>query len=308
MVLSQRMPDLPMLETLQAVARLESLSAAAAELGITQQAVSARLKALEARVGVPLLRRGPRGSALTAAGVSVVEWADRLLDTATAVDTALATLRTSRASQLRVAASLTIAEQLLPTWLVRMRADLLRRGEQPPEVILHAANSEQVLERVRAGTADLGLIETPTVPRGLSHRTVATDELVVVVAPDHPWARRRRPLAASQLARTPMVWRESGSGTRDSAMGAIGRAVGNPDVAAAALELSTTSAVKAAVTAGAGPAVLSRLALGDELRAGRLVAVDVEGLDLRRNLRAVWIGGRELPPGPIRQLLSYRDR
>ncbi|NNG37547.1 LysR substrate-binding domain-containing protein [Nakamurella aerolata] len=308
MVLSQRMPDLPMLETLQAVARLESLSAAAAELGITQQAVSARLKALEARVGVPLLRRGPRGSALTAAGVSVVEWADRLLDTATAVDTALATLRTSRASQLRVAASLTIAEQLLPTWLVRMRADLLLRGEQPPEVILHAANSEQVLERVRAGTADLGLIETPTVPRGLSHRTVATDELVVVVAPDHPWARRRRPLAASQLARTPMVWRESGSGTRDSAMAAIGRAVGNPDVAAAALELSTTSAVKAAVTAGAGPAVLSRLALGDELRAGRLVAVDVEGLDLRRNLRAVWIGGRELPPGPIRQLLSYRDR
>nr|WP_246233171.1 LysR family transcriptional regulator [Nakamurella aerolata] len=306
--MSQRMPDLPMLETLQAVARLESLSAAAAELGITQQAVSARLKALEARVGVPLLRRGPRGSALTAAGVSVVEWADRLLDTATAVDTALATLRTSRASQLRVAASLTIAEQLLPTWLVRMRADLLLRGEQPPEVILHAANSEQVLERVRAGTADLGLIETPTVPRGLSHRTVATDELVVVVAPDHPWARRRRPLAASQLARTPMVWRESGSGTRDSAMAAIGRAVGNPDVAAAALELSTTSAVKAAVTAGAGPAVLSRLALGDELRAGRLVAVDVEGLDLRRNLRAVWIGGRELPPGPIRQLLSYRDR
>lgn len=308
MVLSARMPDLPMLETLQALARQASLSAAAAELGITQQAVSARLKALESRIGVPLLQRSPRGSTLTAAGVTAVEWADRLLDTASAVDAALATLRNDRASKLRVAASLTIAEQLLPTWLVRMRTDLLRRGEQPPEVILHAQNSEQVLGQVRAGTVDLGLIESPVVPRDLAHRTVATDELVVVVAPEHPWARRRRPITASRLARTPMVWRESGSGTRDSAMAAIVRAAGTPSIAAAALELSTTSAVKAAVAAGAGPAVLSRLALGDELRAGRLVAVEVAELDLRRALRAVWAGGRAVPPGPVRQLLSYRDR
>ena len=73
------------------------------------------------------------------------------------------------------------------------------------------------------------------------------------------------------------------------------------------LELSSTSAVRSAVSAGAGPAVLSSLAVQDDLAAGRLVAVAVEGLDLRRSLRAVWPAGQR-PAGPARDLLAIAAR
>src|SRR3954447_23084321 len=104
------MPDLVSLEILVAVARTGSLSAAAREAGLTQQAVSARMAAMEAQTGVRLATRTTRGAELTAAGVVVVQWADRLLSAAHEVDAGLASLRDDNRSRIRVSASLTIAE------------------------------------------------------------------------------------------------------------------------------------------------------------------------------------------------------
>ncbi len=117
-VLSPRMPDLAALEVLLAVAHTGSLNAAAKQIGVSQQAVSARISTIETQIGVPLVRRTPQGSTLTPAGVTVAAWADRLIGIASEFDTGLATLRHGRHSRLRVSASLTIAEQLLPRWLV----------------------------------------------------------------------------------------------------------------------------------------------------------------------------------------------
>lgn len=299
------MPDLAALEILLAVARTGSLSAAARESGLTQQAVSARMRALEARTGVVLATRTPRGASLTPAGAVVAQWADRLLNLAEEVDTGLAALRDSGRSTLRISASLTIAEHFLPSWLVSLRADALRRGEQPVRVVLTATNSDAVLEQVRDGGADVGFVEGPGAPRGLRSRVVAHDELVLVVPPRHPWSRRDAVTPAT-LAATPLVSREPGSGTRDFLTAALHRAIG-PDVAlaVAALELSTGAAVRAAVLAGAAPAVLSRTVVADDLRAGRLRAVPVPELDLHRSLRAVWPGSRVPPPGPVRTLLAH---
>ena len=111
------------MEALVAVARTGSLNTAASELGRTQQAVSSRIAALEAQTGVALVRRTTRGSALTPAGVVVVEWAATLLDQAARLDAGLATLRHDRQVQVRVAASQTIAERLLPRWLVEFDAE-----------------------------------------------------------------------------------------------------------------------------------------------------------------------------------------
>jgi len=74
---------------------------------------------------------------------------------------------------------------------------------------------------------------------------------------------------------------------------------------APALELSTSAAVRAAVLAGSAPAVLSRLAVSDDIATGRLRVVPVSGLDLRRDLRAVWLGGRTPPAGAVRDLLGH---
>lgn len=113
-------------------------------------------------------------------------------------------------------------------------------------------------------------------------------------------------MTASELSQTPLVTREPGSGTRDSLTAALSQALtDSTQQASPVLELSTASAVRAAVLAGAGPAVMSRLAVADDLAAGRLRAVDVLDLNLRRNLRAIWVGGRTPPAGAIRDLLSH---
>lgn len=107
-----------------------------------------------------------------------------------------------------------------------------------------------------------------------------------------------------ELAATPVVTREQGSGTREFLAAALKGAAGAEQVRPA-LELSSAAAVCAAVLADAGPAVLSRLAVADDLQLGRLRTVDVTGLDLRRALRAVWLGARTPPAGAARDLLSH---
>jgi len=300
------MPELSAFEVLLTVAKVGSLGAAGRELGLTQQAVSARLTSIEAQTGVRLAVRTARGSHLTPAGVVVAEWADKLLDVAQHVDAGLASLRTERRKRIKVVASLTIAEQLMPRWLVSLQAAATRSGRTAPDVILTATNSDHAISAVRDGAADLGFIESPGVPAGLRMSVVAQDELVTIVPPDHKWARRSKAVSASELSQTPLVAREPGSGTRDSLTAALRSALGDAvEQASPVLELSSAAAVRGAVLAGAGPAVMSRLAVADDLAVGRLRAVDVPELNLRRELRAIWVGGRTPPAGAIRDLLSH---
>jgi len=290
--LAHRVPDLGALELLLAVARLGSLGAAAREVGVTQPAASSRIRSMERQLGVALVDRSPRGSRLTDAGALVTDWARRIVAAAEAFDVGAQALRDRRDSRLRVAASMTIAEYLLPGWLLALRA-----GRPDTAVSLLAGNSAAVAERLLSGEADLGFVEGVSVPPGLDFTVIAHDRLIVVTAPGHAWARRRRPLDASELAATPLILREKGSGTRqvlDAALGGLARPL---------IELSSTTAVKAAAVSGAGPAVLSELAVGEELAMRRLVRVPVEGVALARELRAVWPTGHR-PVGPARELLS----
>lgn len=283
------MPDLGAMELLLAVARHGSLGRAARDLGITQPAASSRVRSMERLLGVALVDRSPRGSRLTAEGVLVTDWARRVVEAAEAFDAGAQALRGRRDSRLRIAASMTIAEYLLPGWLIALRAE--RPGTA---VSLSAGNSAVVAERLLSDEADLGFVEGLGVPAGLDSAVIGHDRLVVVAAPSHPWARRRHPLPPAELAATPLVLRERGSGTRqvlDAALAAHG------GLAEPLIELSSTTAVKASVVSGAGPSVLSELALGEELAARRLVQIPVEGVRLRRDLRAVWRRG-PLPAGP----------
>ncbi|MFY4722661.1 LysR family transcriptional regulator [Streptomyces sp. LaBMicrA B280] len=290
--LAHRVPDLAALELLLAVARLGSLGAAAREVGITQPAASSRIRSMERQLGVALVDRSPRGSRLTDAGVLVTDWARRVVEAAAAFDAGARALRDRRDSRLRVAASMTIAEYLLPGWLLALHA------ERPDTAVsLLAGNSARVAELLLSGEADLGFVEGLSVPAGLDAVVIGHDRLIVVTAPGHPWARRRRPLSPRELGETPLILRERGSGTRqvlDAALGGLARPL---------IELSSTTAVKASAVSGAGPSVLSELAVREELALRRLVAVPVEGVSLRRDLRAVWPKGHR-PTGPARDLLA----
>lgn len=300
-MLAPHVPDLRALELLLVVGRTGSLGAAASELGISQQAASSRIRTMESLVGEPLLARSKRGSKLTSIGELVTQWAARVVEAAEELDAGIAALKVDRRGHLAVAASLTIAEHLLPGWMVALRAERLKSGWEVPELTMTATNSATVVQLVRSGSVDLGFVEGPEAPRGLRRRKVGVDELVVVVGPGHPWARRgRRPVTAAQLAATPLVVREAGSGTRT----VLERALARFTTPSPALELSSTAAVRSAVSAGAGPAALGRHAVRDDVATGRLVVVEVQGVDLTRVLHAVWMGGPQPPEGPARDLVA----
>ena len=284
-----RLPDLEALQLLVGVADTGSLGKAAARAAISQPSASARMATLERRLGLRLLERSPSGSKLTADGAVVTDWARRVLDQAEALVSGAEALRTRARDRdrLAVAASLTIAEHLMPKWLLELR-------QQRPDtrVGLTVANSHQVIELLRSGDADLGFVEGSWIPRDLHAAVVGRDRLAVVVAPAHPWARRRHPLTAADLAAEPLLLRESGSGTREVLEAALA-AYDGPAVPL--LELGATAPLRSAALSGTGPAVLSALAVAEDVAAGRLVQVTVaDDVALGRTLRAVWRRGHEL--------------
>lgn len=277
-------PDFAALELLVAVADHGSLGAGARAVGVAQPNASRSLSRLERRLGITLLVRSTHGSDLTPQGVVVVEWARNVLDAGHALLRGVAGLAQNTGSVLPVAASQTIAEHLLPQWISRLRRTI------DITVDIHVENSADVLAEVLDGHVAVGFVEGHGAPRGVRSTVVAHDELVLVIAPDHPWSRRRGKLPLEALAATPLVTREQGSGTRN----VLDRALGPLGPATASLELGSNAAVRVAVRAGTAPAVLSRLAVADDLAHGELIEVPVVGLDTRRNLRAIWIGPRTL--------------
>ncbi|WP_209020746.1 LysR substrate-binding domain-containing protein [Nocardioides sp. 1609] len=294
------LPDLPSLRLLADVARLGSIGAAGREAGISQQSASERLRSMETLTGLTLVQRATSGSTVTAAGRLLVEWSADLLERAEEVEGALRTLRDERSRELHVHASMTVAEHLLPRWLVRLRL------ERAISASLRATNSEAVVAAVRSGEADVGFVEGAGDLAGLATAVVGSDELALVASPLDAWARRRRPLDAAQVAARPLTSREQGSGTRlvwEQALRAGGADLVEPDSA-----LTTTAAVLATVAAGGPPAFVSRRAAARDVEAGVLVEVPTTGLALGRSFTAIWVGGRRPPAGPVRDLLAIAAR
>jgi DNA-binding transcriptional LysR family regulator len=275
--------DLAVLELLVSAVELGSMSQAAARHHLTQPAVSMRLARLERRVGLHLLQRAPTGCKPTREGQAVVEWARDLLDHASRVGAAIEALRVSRRGRLAIAASLTIAEQLLPGWLSNVP-----RQAPSAEISVTVTNSEEVVELVRRDAVGLGFIESDDEVDRLRVCEVGQDRLVVAVAPQHPWRRRRSPLQPHHLADTPMVLRESGSGTRSTFEHALQAAGHSP--APPLIELNSTAAIRSAVSEGLAPTVISELSIRDDVAAGRLVVVPTTGISLDRKFRAIWRG------------------
>lgn len=297
-----RVPDLAALRLLVDTARLGSIGAAARAAGISQQSASERLRGVEAQTGLSLLRRGTRGSEVTDQGRVVVEWAGRLLDLAEEIDHALGGLRSDRDRDLVVFSSMTIAESLLPRWLVQLRQRQEAEQRRPTAVSLTATNSTRVVAALHTGEAHLGFVEGLSAPAGLSSVAVAADELVLVTAAGTALARRRTPLAPEEVAGLRTTGREAGSGTREVVEGAL--AAHGLEPGPDRVELPTAAAVREAVAAGGAPAFLSRRVARRELDTGQLVEVATRDLDLARTFRAVWSGPSRPPAGPVRELVA----
>ncbi len=254
-----------------------SVGGAADTLQLTQSAVTKRLQALERRTGGRLLERGRFGVRPTDLGRAVYPAAKRAL---TALDEVTAAVERSQAGggvDLKLSASYTIGEYLLPGWLATFRQ---LRPEIHPQ--LEVVNSPAALDALREQRSDIAFVEGLDSVDGLEALTIARDELAVVVAADHRWARRRA-VRLADLSGEPYLTREAASGTRAVAAAALaeGGVILVPSLQAASLQ-----SLKRALTGG-GFTLISRLTIDAEQRDGTLAALPIRGVDLTRELRAV---------------------
>lgn len=297
------LPDLVSLDLLRSVGEFGSIRRAALAHNVSQPAASMRLRYLEKTLGLVLLDRANGRARLTPAGVAVVEWSAQILEGVGELLIGTKALRHQGENSLRLAASMTVAEYMVPLWLGKLDATALDIS-----VSLQVGNTVQVTEIIRAQRADIGFVEGWTAPSDLSHRIICSDDLVVVVPPDHHWAHRKKSVTARELASTPLILREIGSGTReilDKALELEGLET------LPMVELGSNTAIKAMVSSGAAPGVLSRLVTKTEVDAGRLVIVTTSGISLDRSIRAIWLKGKSMPILAKRLLKlvtdSYRD-
>lgn len=253
-----------------AVAEREHLTRAADVLNLTPSAVSAAIRALEERHEVRLFHRVGRGIELTGAGRIFLDEARATLARARAAELALTELGGLRRGTLSIQASQTIASYWLPALLVQFHDRHPGVG-----VDLAVGNTATVSKAVFEGAAELGFIEGDIDIPDLATRIVAHDHLIVVVAPDHPWAGRGQ-IAQHELVRAHWVLREPGSGTRSVFETALAERGIDPGALNVSLELPSNEAVRGAVEVGRHVAVMSELAAEPFLHAGRLVRAGVD--------------------------------
>ena len=289
------------LRIFQAVARHGSYSRAAEALFISQPGVSQQIKSLEASVGMPLFDRLGRRVHLTEAGETLLTYADRVLTLLDEAEGLLRDLGDLNRGTVKVAASTTAGIYVVPAAL-----GAFHKRYPGMQLSLDVLNRYMVLQRLLGRQVDfaiMGLIEDAD---GLEVERFLPNELVVIASPRLPRAGQRR-IPPAQLGEETILIREEGSGTRSDTESLFAR-LGAP--LHVGMELRSMGAIKQAVTADLGIAVMPQAAIALELALGRLVVLDVEGFPVRRD----WSLVRQANRRPSRAaaalwdfLIEYRD-
>lgn len=263
------------LEVFVATARAGSTRAAADQIARSQSAASATLADLEGTLGVELFDRVGRRLLLNENGRSLLAKAASLLDRAAELEQMF---MSEHVTPLRVAASLTIGEVLLPELVARWKA--VHSGSP---VLVAIGNSSEVIEAVAAFEVDIGFVEGPQTHPDLVVRPWLADELVIVAAPTHPLATARR-IEPQALREAAWAMRERGSGTREAVDRWLVEHLGHIEVE---FELGSTEAIKRLVVHGAALGCMSRHAVAAALAEGSLVELRAGLPPARRQLAIV---------------------
>lgn len=279
------------LTVFRAVATQVSFRKASESLHLSQPAVSQHVHALEEELGVRLFDRSGVRIALTPAGRLLLKYAERsgrILEEAAA---ALSKLDGEVSGALRVGASTTVAQYILPRILGAFLKD-------NPRVTLSVAsgNTEEVVALLLKDAVMLGMIEGPPLTKEVHTEKFLDDRMVMIAPRSHEWSGIAS-VPLSSLAKVPLLMREQGSGSRRVVEQAIRKAGLPLNQLHIQMELDSTEAIVSGVEAGLGLGFVSEWAVGKALRLGTVTLVRVDGLDIRRDLTLIRKLG-PLPDGP----------
>ncbi|MGI9953154.1 selenium metabolism-associated LysR family transcriptional regulator [Moorellaceae bacterium AZ2] len=270
--------NLNYLRTFVTIAEAGSLSETAQRLFLTQPAVTQQVKHLENYFAIQLIERTNRGVTLTEAGEVLHDYARKIVALYDQLEGTMENLRASVSGNLTIGATSIIGSYAVPCSICLFK-------EKFPEarLKLKVGNRKQILHDLKEGHVDIALIEGKDLKGPFVKSELATDELVIIAPNKDPW-QGRTTISVEEFKQQPIVMREADSGTRKDIEETLRSLNIDPSQLNVVVELANVDSIKAAVEAGVGISIMSRLALRKELYTKALLALQLEGVSFTQKI------------------------
>lgn len=270
------------------VASQLSFTKAASRLNITQPAVTKHVREMEQHMNVRLFNRHGNHITLTSAGEVVFRYAGKIINAYRGMEVELSQIMEVEAGLLRIGASTTVAQTILPRLLA-----LFRKAYPGVEFSFIQGNSDFVTQQVIAEAIDIAIIEGAAYHSQIVYSPFAKDELVLVTNAANKLAKKDT-IDISELYSIPLIMREAGSGTLDVINQAMQLAGVDISKLAVDIMLESTIAIKQYLMHSESAAFLSIQSIVDELKYRQLSIIDIEGLDIFRDFQFIELHGNHL--------------
>ena len=258
------------LQVFHTVARLLSFTRAAEALHMTQPAVTFQVRQLEDQFNTRLFDRTHNRVCLTEAGERVYEYATRIFEIYDEMESSIQELTGITSGSLTLGASTTVAEYMLPALLGKFKNEF-----DDINIRLKVSNTEGIVSMVEKNVIDLGIVEAAVSNKHLLVETCLTDQLLLMVPPDHEFAHRET-IHIREILELPFICREEGSGTREVINDYLLEQCESGAELNYSLELGSPEAIKGAIEAKMGISILSKATVVKELKLGSLVAIPLD--------------------------------
>jgi LysR family cyn operon transcriptional activator len=290
--------ELGQLRTFHVVAETLNFTRAAERLHLTQSAVSHQIKALEEELGEPLFIRAKGGVKLSQAGKIALEYADRILDEASALSERIAGREHAPVGRVRAAA----ATQAFVHLFASLFESFMRTNAGVELSFRTTVSTDQTVTDILNGAADVGFASMPVYSPALQVTELFEDELFLIVGRAHALANKRE-ASVEEIERERLILFERGASIRRETEAFFKRVQIRPELA---LESNDTYFIKLMVEHGLGISLLPSWAVRDEVLAGKLAQLQISGHRLRRSVAMLALG--RFQPSPTRAFIAYIQR
>lgn len=246
------------------VAETRSFSKTSEIIHLTQPAVSLQIQSLEEVYETKLFDRSSSTVALTPAGEVLYKYAKEILALYASAEKVIGKLTGLVKGSITIGACSNVGNYLLPSVITDFK-----KTHQKVKIHLLVCNTKRVIELLNSGSIDLGLVSVDSVRQKMIVKKLVSDELLVIVSPDHPWAKKKE-VSVSDLTKEPFIFREAGSGTRQMIEKFLARHGITPHEMKISTVLGSTEAIKDVVENGLGISIISGWAARKESKYGTL--------------------------------------
>jgi DNA-binding transcriptional LysR family regulator len=274
------------LKVFYTVAQRLSFTKAAHELYITQPAVTKHIKELEQQLNIQLFKRNGNNIALTIAGKVLVQYAEKIFQTYTELETELAQLNNMEAGTLHIGASTTVAQTILPKILALFKKTY-------PDVTFNfiQGNTDHISQLILDEKIDVAIVEGAAHSPQLSYSPFAKDEIVLVTRANNKLSKKQE-ISPKQLLDIPLVLREAGSGTLDVIFNALAGVQINPKDLNIEIQLESSIAIKQYLLYSDTATFLSIQSVLSELKYNELSVIEIKGMEIFRTFQFIQLHGK----------------